>query len=271
MPVDEKDRHVLALAVDLEANLIVTSNLRDFPTDACQPDGVEAMTPDQLLTAIAASDPLAVRDELGEITARRTRPAMTPGELLDRLAGRLPEFAARTGAVAGSSRLTVRKRAGSSVRENFRGGLIGGLARRTSADRGAPARKKSLLDGHARTPVNGLEGVHTVEVRRSRRLSPTARDGLIGRGEWPGRWRSMVPADDVVGRDPEPVLDAVGQAAPVEAGAFQVSFTCREPTPVAGATPLAPHAPRARQHLNTSVARGRRPLAGSDARHQGFV
>jgi hypothetical protein len=38
---------------------------------------------------------MAVRDVLGEIAIRRTRPAMTPGELLDRLAARLPEFATR--------------------------------------------------------------------------------------------------------------------------------------------------------------------------------
>jgi predicted nucleic acid-binding protein len=37
MPVDEKDRHVLALAVDVEANVIVTSNPRDFPAAACRP------------------------------------------------------------------------------------------------------------------------------------------------------------------------------------------------------------------------------------------
>jgi hypothetical protein len=73
------------------------------------------------------------------------------------------------------------------------GGQNGGLTPRTWADSGGRPRKKFLLDGHPRTPPDGPEGVHTVEVRRSRRLSPTARDGLIGRGEWPGRWRTMVP------------------------------------------------------------------------------
>jgi predicted nucleic acid-binding protein len=95
MPVNEKDRHVLALAVDVEANCIVTSNLRDFPADACQRYGVEAVTPDQFLSTIAGTDPTEVRGVLDEIAARRTRPVTTPGELLDRLAGRLPEFAAR--------------------------------------------------------------------------------------------------------------------------------------------------------------------------------
>jgi hypothetical protein len=51
------------------------------------------VTPDQFLSTIAGTDPTAVRNLLGEIATRRTRPAMTPGELLDRLAARLPEFA----------------------------------------------------------------------------------------------------------------------------------------------------------------------------------
>jgi predicted nucleic acid-binding protein len=92
MPVNEKDRHVLALAVNVEASIIVTSNLRDFPAAACEPYGVEAVTPDQYLSTIAGTDPTEVRDVLGEIAARRTRPAMTPGEHLDRLTARSPQF-----------------------------------------------------------------------------------------------------------------------------------------------------------------------------------
>jgi hypothetical protein len=36
MPVDAKDRHVLALAAHVAAGVVVTINLRDFPPEACQ-------------------------------------------------------------------------------------------------------------------------------------------------------------------------------------------------------------------------------------------
>jgi len=40
VPITEHDRHVLALAVHVEADTIVTFSLRDFPAGACEPNGV---------------------------------------------------------------------------------------------------------------------------------------------------------------------------------------------------------------------------------------
>ena len=88
-----------ALAVHVEAAVIVTSNLRDFPTRDCEPYGVEALSPDEFLAGIADADPSAVRDALAAVSARRQRPPITTGELLDRLSTSLPEFVGRLRAI----------------------------------------------------------------------------------------------------------------------------------------------------------------------------
>lgn len=46
---EEKDRHVLAAAIQAKATNIVTFNIRDFPASALLPHGVEAMHPDNHL------------------------------------------------------------------------------------------------------------------------------------------------------------------------------------------------------------------------------
>ncbi|MGH9184970.1 MAG: PIN domain-containing protein, partial [Acidimicrobiales bacterium] len=46
MPVNDKDRHVLALAVHAGAPVIVTENLRDFPPRLLRPHEVEAVSAD---------------------------------------------------------------------------------------------------------------------------------------------------------------------------------------------------------------------------------
>ena len=49
MTNDPSDRHVLAAAVAAGSELIVTFNLDDFPAEACEPLGVEAIHPDDFL------------------------------------------------------------------------------------------------------------------------------------------------------------------------------------------------------------------------------
>ena len=46
---DPTDRHVLAAAIVGRADVIVTSNLKDFPADVLQPYGIEAQHPDEFL------------------------------------------------------------------------------------------------------------------------------------------------------------------------------------------------------------------------------
>lgn len=49
---DPDDRHVLAAAIHVQASLIVTFNLKDFPAVALQPHGVTATHPDDLLAQL---------------------------------------------------------------------------------------------------------------------------------------------------------------------------------------------------------------------------
>ncbi|WP_216594092.1 PIN domain-containing protein [Kocuria marina] len=49
MTNDPKDRHVLAAAVRSRAELIVTSNQKDFPATALKPYDVAVRSPDDLL------------------------------------------------------------------------------------------------------------------------------------------------------------------------------------------------------------------------------
>ena len=90
--ITEHDRHVLAFAVHVEADSIVTFNLCDFPVAACEPYGVEAVDPDSFAVAVAESDPSRAHAALSDIARRRTRPPMTVHDLHDRLEVVLANF-----------------------------------------------------------------------------------------------------------------------------------------------------------------------------------
>jgi hypothetical protein len=49
---DPKDRHVLAAAIESEADVIVTLNLRHFPSSVLEKLGIEAQSPDDSLADI---------------------------------------------------------------------------------------------------------------------------------------------------------------------------------------------------------------------------
>ena len=87
MPINDKDRHVLALAVHLTASTVLTHNLRDFPDDACRRFGVEAIPPDQLLVRLDLAD---MSRAVEQMASRRRRPPRTPAGIIDRLADELP-------------------------------------------------------------------------------------------------------------------------------------------------------------------------------------
>jgi predicted nucleic acid-binding protein len=88
MPNDEKDRHVLAAAVAGNVELVITSNLRHF--DGADLDKVrkQAMSPDQLLCELLATEPTVVHAAMERLVMvmRIPRPWSIP-ELLGRLAG----------------------------------------------------------------------------------------------------------------------------------------------------------------------------------------
>jgi predicted nucleic acid-binding protein len=88
MPNDEKDRHVLAAAVAGNVELVITSNLRHF--DGADLDKVrkQAMSPDQLLCELLATEPTVIHAAMERLVMvmRIPRPWSIP-ELLGRLAG----------------------------------------------------------------------------------------------------------------------------------------------------------------------------------------
>jgi hypothetical protein len=52
-----KDRHVLAAAIAGKASIIVTRNLKDFPSEALTPYGVSAIPPDPFAMRLLDDDP----------------------------------------------------------------------------------------------------------------------------------------------------------------------------------------------------------------------
>lgn len=83
---DPDDRHVLAAAIRAGAQLIVTFNLKDFPSEALSPYGIEAVHPD-----LFVEQQMDLREEIIVGVARRQRaalknPPLNAAEFLDKLA-----------------------------------------------------------------------------------------------------------------------------------------------------------------------------------------
>jgi predicted nucleic acid-binding protein len=88
----EKDRHVLAAAVKVGAQVIVTKNLKDFPTKSLEIFDIEAQSPDDFLTHLHYFDSEVVAKNLVDQAGDLRRPSKTVSELLDTLAQHAPTF-----------------------------------------------------------------------------------------------------------------------------------------------------------------------------------
>jgi predicted nucleic acid-binding protein len=95
---DPKDRHVVTAAVEAGAQVIVTSNLKDFVP---LPDGLEAQSPDNFLCDLFESDPASFIELLREQASDLQRPPVTFDELLARLDRVVPEFVSAVRSSAG--------------------------------------------------------------------------------------------------------------------------------------------------------------------------
>jgi predicted nucleic acid-binding protein len=87
-----KDRHVLAVAIAVEADAIVTRNLMNFPKAALAPHGIEAWPPDTLLTVLFQRDPMRVVDVVRFYAESQHTPPRTTQNVLGRLAKDAPRF-----------------------------------------------------------------------------------------------------------------------------------------------------------------------------------
>jgi predicted nucleic acid-binding protein len=89
----EKDRHVLAAAVRERAEVIVTTNLKDFPTEAVEPYHIEVRHPDEFLLDQIDLYEDATRSALQGIVNAYANPPFTPHQILDALDNQVPKFA----------------------------------------------------------------------------------------------------------------------------------------------------------------------------------
>jgi predicted nucleic acid-binding protein len=89
MPNQEKDRHVAAAAVRAGAQVVVTSNLRDFRE---MPDGVEAQSPDEFLCNLFDLDPDGMVTIVRDQAQALRRPARTFEEVCAALERIVPSF-----------------------------------------------------------------------------------------------------------------------------------------------------------------------------------
>ena len=96
--VDAKDRHVVQAALRAGAELIVTFNLRDFPSPALEPLNIRARHPSEFLLTLFSIEPLLVARRINEIAeAKNERPL----DVLKRLRRDVPAFVDHFATAAG--------------------------------------------------------------------------------------------------------------------------------------------------------------------------
>ena len=92
MPINKKDRHVLAAAVCGKAHIILTQNLKDFPSNVLARYQVVAQSPDEFLINLLRSDKERIANVLVKQAGSLRNPSMTVLELLDHLRVHAPIF-----------------------------------------------------------------------------------------------------------------------------------------------------------------------------------
>jgi predicted nucleic acid-binding protein len=82
---DLGDRHILAVAIHVGADYIVTFNLGDFPERRLDPHGVEAVDPDELISLLTNRVPESVIEVAAQHRASLRKPPLSPDEYLQAL------------------------------------------------------------------------------------------------------------------------------------------------------------------------------------------
>lgn len=81
---DLKDRHVLAAAIKINANVIVTNNLKDFPDQYLATFGLKAKGVDDFITDIIDLNQELAVQAFKELVLNRTNPDLDEFQVLDR-------------------------------------------------------------------------------------------------------------------------------------------------------------------------------------------
>ena len=82
---DTDDRHVLAAAIQGQASLIVTANLKDFPALYLRSFGIEAQHPDQFIAQLIEANPSHLLRAFQAQVASLRKPPRTADEVLETL------------------------------------------------------------------------------------------------------------------------------------------------------------------------------------------
>jgi len=83
---DPDDRHVLAAAVHAKADLIVTTNLKDFPAGVLALHGIVAAHPDPFIDNLFDQDESEAIAAVARMRSRLRAPSMSPGDFIDSIA-----------------------------------------------------------------------------------------------------------------------------------------------------------------------------------------
>lgn len=82
---DPDDRHVLAAAIRAQAEVIVTANLKDFPTAVLREYGIEAQHPDRFITTLLQEQPEHMLQAFRQQVSFLRNPPKTAEQVLDTL------------------------------------------------------------------------------------------------------------------------------------------------------------------------------------------
>jgi hypothetical protein len=81
---DAQDRHVVAAAIEAQARMIVTINVRDFPAAELARYSLQAIHPDDFICILAQRSPHVLRECIIEQAGALSNPPMDVNELLHR-------------------------------------------------------------------------------------------------------------------------------------------------------------------------------------------
>lgn len=81
---DAKYRHVMAAAIKINANLIVTNNTKDFPTDYLTNYGLSVKTPDAFAADLIDLNPEQAVGAFRELVINKTNPDLDEYQVLEK-------------------------------------------------------------------------------------------------------------------------------------------------------------------------------------------
>lgn len=82
---DRHDRHVLAAAIRIQADFIITQNLKDFPNGTLSPFGIVAMHADAFLAELITNNSSKAIRAFSQMVKQRKRPPQSAFEVLESL------------------------------------------------------------------------------------------------------------------------------------------------------------------------------------------